>query len=52
MVPEVWGVVQGHVTVGGSLYAVVDIQGTMIDTKLPLLLSQDYGQWPLSARYV
>jgi len=41
---------QGSVRVGGTTYADVSLQGTLLETELPLSLVQNYASWPLQAR--
>lgn len=48
--PEVWGRVEGSMTVGDAIFAKVDIDGGLLNTNLPLTIDQDHGSWPLSAR--
>ncbi len=50
--PEVWGEVEGYMKVGDAIYATVNIDGLLLNTSLPLTIDQDYGSWPLSARYI
>ena len=42
--------VEGSVRVGSTVFATVDLEGVMLETVLPLVLSQDADAWPLSAR--
>ena len=43
--------VNGSVKVGNVMYALVDINGTLLDSTLPLTITQDFNHWPISARY-
>lgn len=47
--PEVWGKVQGSMRVGDAIYALVDIDGSLLNVSLPMTISQNSGSWPLSA---
>ena len=49
--PNLWARVDGSMKVGNALYATVQIQGVLVDTTLPLTLNQNFGSWPLVARY-
>ena len=49
--PNLWARVDGNMKVGNALYATVQLQGVLVDTTLPLTLNQDFGSWPLVARY-
>lgn len=50
--PEVWGKVQGSMRVGDAIYALVDIDGSLLNVSLPLTINQNAGSWPLSAGLV
>lgn len=49
--PQVWSEVNGNVKIGNAVYAIVEINGTLLDCTLPLSIEQDFNHWPLSAKY-
>ena len=48
--PSLLARVQGSVRVGTTVYATVELQGSMLETSLPLTLRQEADSWPLLAR--
>ncbi len=40
----------GSVRVGSTVFAVVDLEGTVLETSLPLTVRQEAATWPMLAR--
>ncbi len=40
----------GTMKVGSTTFALVELGGSLIETSLPLTLTQDFRSWPLVAR--
>lgn len=41
---------RGSVRVGSTVFAAVDLEGTVLETSLPLSLAQEAATWPMVAR--
>ena len=52
MTPYLHARAEGTVRVGSTLFASVEIGGSIVETSLPLRLGQEFGDWPLRARWV
>lgn len=50
LTPQVWSSVNGSMRVGSATFALVVIEGTLIDATLPLTMKQNFSTWPLVAR--
>ena len=48
--PQVWSSVNGSMRVGSATFALVEIEGTLVDATLPLTIKQNFSTWPLIAR--
>ena len=51
LTPSLASRVQGFVRTSGVQYATVSLEGSVVETSLPLSLWQDFQKWPLAARY-
>ena len=41
---------QGSIRVGSTVFSTVELEGTVLDTTLPLSLRQEAASWPMVAR--